>query len=113
MLPDKPTKCECGGKLIRKKVDYVHLGANFGKFDAIVCTKCGDVMFDEKASDQIEKVAKEKGLWGLASKAKVSRIGNSIAVTINKRIADFANLKKGEEVRIYPEDKHRIVIEIV
>jgi len=35
-----------------------------------------------------------------------------MAVTINKKIADYLHLEKGEEVFVYPEDKHRLVIEI-
>ena len=32
------TKCEeCGGKLEKKKIDYLYLGENLGKFDAEVC----------------------------------------------------------------------------
>ncbi len=102
---------ECGGKTVGKKADYVFLGENIGKFDAQVCTKCGEKVFNEETFGMIEEIVRKKGLWGLAAKAKVNKLGNSVAITINKRIADFMNLKKGEEVRIYPEDKRRIVIE--
>ena len=102
---------ECGGKVIRKKADYIYLGENLGKFDAEVCTKCNEQIFDEATFEKIERLAKSKGLWGLAAKSKVSQIGNSVAVTINKKIAGFVNLKKGEEVRVYPESKSRIIIE--
>jgi len=30
---------------------------------------------------------------------------------VPKKIIDFMNLKKGEPIRIYPEDKKRLVIE--
>ncbi|MBI3051969.1 AbrB/MazE/SpoVT family DNA-binding domain-containing protein [Candidatus Woesearchaeota archaeon] len=102
---------ECGGKVIRKKLEYIYLGENLGKFDADVCTKCNEQVFDEETFQRIEALAKNKGLWGLAAKSKVSQIGNSVAVTINKKIAGFVNLKKGEEVRVYPESKNRIIIE--
>ena len=102
---------ECGGKVVKKKIDYIYLGENLGKFDAEVCTKCNEQIFDEETFDKIESLAKSKGLWGLAGKSKVSQIGNSVAVTINKKIAGFVNLKKGEEVRVYPESKNRIIIE--
>ncbi len=58
------------------------------------------------------EIAKKRGLWGLASKAKVNQVGNSIAVTIASKIAKFTNLKKGEEVRVYPENRHRLIVEI-
>jgi len=48
----------------------------------------------------------------LQAKVKVNQVGNSIAVTITKPISEFLNLKKGKDVLIYPEDKHRLIIEI-
>lgn len=102
---------ECRGRIVRRNVDYSYLGEFIGKFNAEVCTKCGEKVFDEETFDQIEQIVKKKGLWGLAAKAKVNKLGNSVAITINKKIADFVNLKKGEEVRVYPEDKNKIIIE--
>ncbi len=102
---------ECGGKVVRKKVDYIFLGDNIGKFDAEVCTKCSEKVFNGETFARIEEIVKKKGLWGFAAKSKVNKLGNSVAITINKRLAEFMNLKKGEEVRVYPEDRHRIIIE--
>lgn len=103
---------ECGGKIMRREADYVFLGESLGKFMADVCAKCGEKVFDEDTFSRIERVAKERGLWGLAAKSKVSKVGNSVAVTISKKIADFVSLRKGEEVKVYPEDKRRIIIEV-
>jgi hypothetical protein len=103
---------ECNGKIEKRLVDYVLLGKNLGKFEAEVCNKCGEEVFDEEASDKIEKKAKELGLWGLQSKAKVNQVGNSLAVTVTKPISKFLDLKKGKDVLIYPEDKHRLIVEI-
>jgi len=109
----KRIKCEeCGGRIVKKKVDYLFLGENLGKFEAEVCSKCGEKVFDEDVSKKISMIAKKKGLWDLASKAKVNQVGNSIAVTIASKIAKFTNLKKGEEVRVYPENRHRLIVEI-
>lgn len=107
-------KCdECGGSIVRKKVDYLFVGENLGKFDAEVCSKCSETLFSEYASKSITEAAKRRGLWNLSAKAKVGKVGGSIAITINKKIADFIQLKKGEEVTVYPENKRRIVIETV
>ena len=47
------TKCdECGGKIIQKKVDFRMYGEVVGRFPAEVCVKCGEVCFDENASDK-------------------------------------------------------------
>ena len=103
---------ECNGKIEKKLIDYILLGQNLGKFEAEVCSKCGEQVFDESISNEIEKKAKQLGLWGLQAKVKVNKVGNSIAVTVTKPISEFLNLKKGKDVLIYPEDKHRLVVEI-
>lgn len=109
----KRTKCEeCGGKIVKKKVDYIFLGENLGKFEAEICCKCGEQVFDEDVTKKISIIAKKKGLYGLAAKSKINQVGNSVAVTIASKIAKFANLKKGEEVRVYPENRHRLIVEI-
>ena len=103
---------ECNGKIEKKQVEYILLGKNLGKFNAEVCSKCGEEVFNEDVSDKIEKKAKELGLWGLQAKVKVNQVGNSIAVTVTKPISKFLNLKKGNDVLIYPEDKNRLIVEI-
>ncbi len=104
-------KCdECSGKIIKKNIEFSMYGINLGKFPAEVCTKCGEEVFDEKTSEKIDKIAKEKGLFGLAKKVKIVKIGNSLAIRIPKNISDFLKLKPGKETIIRP-DKDRIVIE--
>ena len=59
-------KClECGGNVLRKKIPFFVNNIKLGNFEAEICTKCGDEVFDEKVSDKIDKISKEKNLWGL------------------------------------------------
>jgi len=51
---------ECGGKIAHKKIDYIFLGENLGKFPAEVCTKCGEEVFDECSTNKISKIAKKR-----------------------------------------------------
>lgn len=105
-------KCEeCGGKIIKKKVNFSLYGKSLGNFPAEVCLKCGETCFTEEVSDQIDKVVKEKGLWGLDLKTKVSKAGDSLMIRINKRLADFMGLHKGEEVHIHPQNEKKLIIE--
>ncbi|MEK6858226.1 MAG: hypothetical protein AABX39_06580 [Nanoarchaeota archaeon] len=109
----KRTKCEeCGGKISKKNVEFKLYEESVGFFPADVCSKCGEEVFDEETSDKIDEATKEKGLWGLESKAKITEVGSSIAVVINKRIAQFIGLKKGEEVYLHPESRSKISIEV-
>ncbi len=99
------------GELVKRKADVKPYGVSIGKFDAEVCTECNETFFSEQTSDKIDETAKSKGLWGLEARTKIGQVGNSIDVKISKKIAEFTGLKKGEEVRVYPEGKNRIIIE--
>jgi len=91
--------CEKGG-MENKQVDFKIYGVSLGKFPAQVCDSCGETFFSESTSDKIDELAKKKGLWGLESKTRVGMVGNSIDVKINKKIAAFAGLKKGNHTDI-------------
>lgn len=104
---------ECGGKVERKKVDYMLLGTNLGKFDALVCSSCSETLYEGAEFEKIEKKAKELGLWGLARKTRVGTSGSSLDVKLPKQIAEFLNVKKGQEVLIAPIDKKRVEITIL
>lgn len=83
-----------------------------GLFDAEVCPACGEAFFDEKASEKMDAAAKKAGVWGLEARTKVGQVGNSLDVKINKQLANFMNVKKGDDVRVYPDGKKRLIIEI-
>ncbi len=106
-------KCwECDGIYKNKLIDFSVYGISLGKFRAKVCNKCGDTIFSEDVSNQIDKIAKQKGLWGLESKTKVGKVGNSLDIRINNKIVNFLGLKKGEDITIYPESKQRLIVDI-
>ena len=107
----KRTKCEeCGSKIQEKDVEVSIYGISLGKFPAEVCTQCGEEVFDEKTSMEIEKLSKSKGLWGLDRKIKIVKIGNSLAIRIPKNISEFLGLKDGKEAIMHPE-KNKLIIE--
>lgn len=103
----KCTNCNMG-KYEKKKTPYVFLGEKIGVFDALVCNHCGETLFESSASDQIEEKVKQRGLWGLRARTKISEVGNSIDVRIPKNLAHFLSLKKGQEVILEPLDKNRL-----
>ena len=108
---DKCGECE-KGTLKRKKVDYILLGVNLGNFEALVCSECGETIFDGNVFELIEREAKKKGLWGLSAKTRIGTAGNALDVRLPKQITDFLNLKKGQEVIIEPLDKKRFQVTI-
>ena len=100
----------CNASMKRRIVDYEMFGVKLGKFEAIACDKCGEKLFDEETSNKIDRAAKEKGIWGLQVVTKVGKTGDSFDVRINKKLADFVGLAKGQEIVIYPEGKNKLVI---
>ncbi len=98
------------GRLKKGKVKETMFGVYLGEFPAQICSKCGESFTDESITREIEQKAREKGIWGLGKKTKITRTGNSLAVRIPKEIATFLHLKEGKEAYIHPE-KNRLIIE--
>lgn len=86
------------------------LASAWAGFPAEVCAKCGEEVFTEETSARIDELAKEKGLFGLAARTTVGKSGDSLDIRINRKIAEFANLQKGQTVIVHPEGRNRIVI---
>lgn len=102
----------CRNDTIKKNIEYKEFEVSFGNFKAEVCSKCGEIYFEEKIAGKIQEKSKQLGLFGLAKKTKIAEIGNSIAVRIPKNIAIFLGLKKGKEVLLLPKSKHDLQIQV-
>jgi YgiT-type zinc finger domain-containing protein len=102
--------CETG---TLKKVTrpYRVYGEYLGDFEAEKCSNCGEIFYSEETSRKMTETAKKKHLWGLNAESKIGQSGTTLDIRLPKRIIEFMNLKKGGSVKIYPEDKKRIVIE--
>lgn len=58
-------KCpKCNERTKMRKVKFTIEGKSLGRFNADICTKCGEKFFTEEASDKIDKAAKIAGIWG-------------------------------------------------
>ena len=101
----------CNKKMIKRKEPYFFGNIKLGEFEAEKCGKCNDVFFTEKASDAIDKKAKEIGIWRIGKEGKLGYSGNSIIVRVPKEIAEFLNFKKGKKVFIHPEGENKLVVE--
>jgi len=99
------------GYLKKGTIDKVMFGVNLGKYPAEVCSKCNESFVDSKSMQKIEDAAKKKGIWGLGTKTKITKTGNSLAVRIPKKMVDYLKLKNGKEAYIHPEGKN-LVIEV-
>ena len=58
-------RCLCGrSEMIRKNVPFFFEETYLGDFQADVCPVCGEVLFTEQASIQIDEMAMKLGVWG-------------------------------------------------
>lgn len=85
-------------------------GVSLGKFSVEACEKCGESFTDTETTKKIEEIAKSKGIWGLGTITKITKTGNSLAVRIPKKLANYLKLKNGENTYIPPEG-NKIIIE--
>ena len=101
--------CEKG--TLKKEMIKEHMfGIYLGEFPAEVCSKCKESFTDETTTKIIEEKAKEKGIWGLGKKTKITRTGNSLAIRIPNQIVKHLKLKEGKEAYVHP-DGSRLIIE--
>lgn len=98
------------GNLNKGIIKEYMFGVYLGEFPAQICNKCGESFTDEETTRKIEEVAKQKGIWNLGAKTKITKTGNSLAVRIPKAIVKYLKLKEGEEAYIHPEN-NKLVIE--
>ena len=100
------------GDLTKVKQAYRLYGEYLGDFEAETCSKCGEIFYNEETSRKMTEVAKARGLWGLNAESKIGQSGTTLDIRLPKKIIEFMNIKKGETVKIYPEDKRRLVVEL-
>ena len=81
------------GILKKGKIKEHMFGVYLGEFPADICSKCGESFTDSDTTRKIEEAAKKKGIWGLGATTKVTKTGNSLAIRIPKKIAEYLNLK--------------------
>lgn len=105
---------ECGkGKMKKQVVEYMQFGESFGSYPALVCTKCNETLFEGSVSLEIEAKAKELGVFGLSRRSKIGTSGTALDVKIPKRITEFLQLKKGQDIIIEPRARNKIEITII
>jgi hypothetical protein len=110
----KAEKCPvCGkGSLKPAMIHEEMFGVELGAYPGEACAFCGETFLSTESMRAIEGRARELGLWGLASKVKIARSGNSLVVRIPAKLARYLKLKTGQEVMVSPEKENRLVLEL-
>ncbi len=104
-------KCPVCEKGILKKgrIKEYMFGIYLGEFPAEICNNCKESFTDSVATKEIEEIAKKKGIWGLSATTKITKTGNSLAVRIPKKIANYLKLQEGKETYIHPQDRSLVI----
>src|SRR3989344_8465786 len=97
------------GNLKQGKIKEFMFGVYLGEFPAEICNNCKESFTDSATTKEIEEIAKKKGIWGLSATTKITKTGNSLAVRIPKKIANYLKLKDGTEAYIHPEENKLII----
>ena len=105
-------KCpSCGeGTLRQVRRREIMFNVDLGVFPKLVCDRCKEELVEGEVMKKIEQAAKDKGIWGLGKQTKITKSGNSLAVRIPKKLAEYVGLKEGQSAYIHPEGD-KIVIE--
>ena len=108
------TTCpNCGERRLRKGTVHEELfGVDLGTYEGEICGACGETFLAESAVRRVEQRARALGLWGLASKIRVVKSGNSMVVRIPAPLVRHLKLKVGQELTISPERHNRLVLEL-
>ncbi len=103
----------CGKGFLRPQVVHEEMfGIDLGDYPGEVCDRCGESFLSSDSMERVEARAKELGLWGLASKVKIARSGNSLVVRIPAQLARYLKMKSGQEVLVSPEKENRLILEL-
>ncbi len=107
-----PYKCRCGGVLKKSQTAVEFFGVDFGIRDCEVCTRCGSEFLADETLVEVEAEVKKRKLFGLEKQAQVTKSGNSLVIRIPPDLAKFLGLHYKDLVRLYPEGKSRLAIEL-
>ena len=106
MLAEKgPLKCDCGGTFVEQSYDFEGITS-----EASVCDKCGHVTLNLAQAERLAKLREMQVL--LAGERKLIKMGNSIGLTLPRRLAEYG-FKIGGKVKIVPKDENRFEVSIL
>ena len=105
-------RCRCGGRLEERASEVEFFGIDFGVRKVEVCADCGTEYLSQETMEEVEAEVRERGLFGLERRGRVSKSGNSMVIRIPQEIVKAMKLKRDLPIIIYPSDKDRLVVEV-
>ena len=108
-------KCVCGNKLreIRTEMDFFEGKLIMRDVKAFYCSKCKEELFESKEGNRVfDEISKTGTRYSFETRKRIAKVGNSFAIPVSKEIADYMQIKKGEEIIVRVKDQKRLVIEV-
>lgn len=105
--------CPCGGYLELEKQKVVQDGVDCGLLEVEHCTRCRATYLPEESMLVVEEKLQKAGLWGVMRKeVKFWKTGSAVTIRVPTSIVKKLNLSGIEKGYLYPEGKHKLVIEM-
>lgn len=98
---------------IKTEMDFFEGRVVLKDVNAFYCPACKEEFFDSKEGDSISEVISKMHVpEQFESRKKIAKVGNSFAIPISKEIADYMQIKKGEEVNIKVQSRKRLLLSV-
>ena len=109
-------ECACGAKMRNVKTQLSLFDGEIvlNNVDAVYCPDCNEEIMTTEQAAEAQRRLKEAlpNFEAFQISKKITRVGNSLTVPLSKELADYMNLKKGQEVRITLKNRHRLVLDV-
>jgi len=96
-------KCECGGTMKPRTFDVEGIPVRGWE-----CKKCKRIEY----SDDINLVLTIKKYRKQGASLKLRQVGDTVVITIPKEIREAMQFNAGEDVKLYPMSRKKVVIEL-
>jgi len=109
-------ECACGAKTrnIKTQLSLCDGEVVINNVDALYCPECNEEIMTTEQAAEAQRKLKETlpSFEAFSISKKIAQLGNSLTIPVSKELADYMNLKKGQEVRITLKNKHRLILDV-
>jgi len=109
-------ECACGAKArsIKTRLELYDGSVIINDVDALYCPECNEeLMTSEQVAAAKERVKDMlPAFQAFSLRKKITKVGNSLTIPLAKELAEYMNLKKGEEVKITLKNRNRLIIDV-
>ena len=107
-MSKKTIECICGGtaKLVKHRFELFDGRIVIDDDEMYKCQKCGDLFATSEQMSALEKKIRER----YNIQRQVISTGRSLAITFTKDLQEFYNIKKGNNILIFPNGPKEAIL---